>query len=141
MLEKVTAIKRFEYSPLSRELKKQIDIAKKQYQRLDTLCEFDETINIHDKKQTLKKCNKSYLINNSNHSFYKYCRDIKKFDNLSLKSKYSILAEFFNDFGKLTELKTQKEKKKKKPMCMIQFQNYIMTCWKYILINTMIYQM
>ena len=69
---------------------------------------------MHDKKQTLKKCNKSYLINNSNHSFYKYCRDIKKFDNLSLKSKYSILAEFFNDFGKLTELKTQKEKKKEK---------------------------
>ena len=35
LLEKAAAIKRFEYSPLSRELKKQIDIAKKQYQRLD----------------------------------------------------------------------------------------------------------
>ena len=34
-------------------------------------------IYIYDKKQTLKKHNKSYLINNINHSFYKYYRDIK----------------------------------------------------------------
>ena len=26
-------------------------------------------------------------------------------------------------------------------MRMIQFQGYIMTCWEYILMNTMIYQM
>ena len=34
-LEKAATIKRFEYSPLGSELKKQIYIAKKQYQRLD----------------------------------------------------------------------------------------------------------
>ena len=35
--------------------------------------------------------NTSSLINDANHSFYK-CRDIRRFDNLSLKSKYSFLA-------------------------------------------------
>ena len=35
LLEKSATIKRFEYSPLDSELKKQTDIAKKQYQWLD----------------------------------------------------------------------------------------------------------
>ena len=34
-LEKAATIKRFEYSPLGSELKKQTDIAKKQYQGLE----------------------------------------------------------------------------------------------------------
>ena len=37
------------------------------------------------KKPTLKKYNKSDLVYDSNHGFCKY-HDIKKFDNLSLKS-------------------------------------------------------
>ena len=45
MLEKAAALKRFEYSPLGKELKTQADIAKKQYQKLDDTDEFDETIN------------------------------------------------------------------------------------------------
>ena len=35
LLEKSVTLKRFEYSPLGKELKAQADIAKKQYQRLD----------------------------------------------------------------------------------------------------------
>ena len=35
----------------------------------------------------------------SNHIFHK-CHNIKKFDNLSFKSKYSFLIEFFNDLEK-----------------------------------------
>ena len=34
-LEKATALKRFEYFPLSKELKKQTRVAEKQYQRFD----------------------------------------------------------------------------------------------------------
>ena len=49
---------------------------------------------------------------------------VKKIDNLSLETKYSFLAEFFNDLDKFNKLRTQKEKK----MCMIHFQNYITTC-------------
>ena len=73
-------MKRFEYSPLSRELKSQTDIAKKQYQKLDNTFEFDKII----KKEgpTFKKYNKSNLIYNSKYDFYKYCRDSKIFDDL-----------------------------------------------------------
>ena len=49
------------------------------------------------KKPTLKKYNKSDLIYDVKHSFYKY--DLKKFDNLSLKSKYSFLDKCFNDLN------------------------------------------
>ena len=35
LLEKAATIKRFEYSPLGSELKRQTDIAKKQYKKLD----------------------------------------------------------------------------------------------------------
>ena len=46
--------KRFEYSPLDSELKKQTDVARKQYQRLDKVYKFyknqkDETINKEEK--------------------------------------------------------------------------------------------
>ena len=55
LLEKAAAIKEFEYSPLGGELKNQNDIAKKQYQGLDKVYTFDETVNKDDqKKQHLK---------------------------------------------------------------------------------------
>ena len=44
LLEKVATIKRFVYSPLSKELKAQTDIAKKQYQKLDNTYEFHKII-------------------------------------------------------------------------------------------------
>ena len=42
LLEKVAAIERLEYLPVGSELKKQIDIGKKQYQRLDKIYEFSK---------------------------------------------------------------------------------------------------
>ena len=57
--------------------------------------------------------NKADLIYNTNHSFYRYLI-IKKFDNLSVESKYSSLAEFSNDLNKFNKLKIQKEKIEKK---------------------------
>ena len=57
-LEKVGTIKKFEYLLLGCELRKQTDIAEKQYLRLGKVSEFDknksdETINEDDKKSTL----------------------------------------------------------------------------------------
>ena len=95
-------MKRFEYSPLGKELKAQTDIAKKLYQKLDDTDEFDETIN---KKSRLKNYSKSDLIYETNHSFFKYYRESKKFDNFSFKSTYSFLAEFLNDIDKVSDLK------------------------------------
>ena len=42
MLGKVTALKRFEYSPLGKELKKQTIVAEKQYKRFDKVFNHDE---------------------------------------------------------------------------------------------------
>ena len=44
VLEKFAKMKRFEYSPLRKELKSQTVIAKKQYQKLDDTFEFDKII-------------------------------------------------------------------------------------------------
>ena len=43
LLEKTTAMKRFYYSPLEKELKAQTDIGRKQNQNLDDTYEFDKT--------------------------------------------------------------------------------------------------
>ena len=60
-------MKRFEYSPLGKELKKQTGFAEKQYQKLDNTYEFDKIV----KKENYSKSN---LIYGANHSFYiNYC--------------------------------------------------------------------
>ena len=85
-LGKAATIKRFEYLPLGSELKKHNHIAVKQYQRLNKVYEFDKNkdhkkINKNDKIPTITTYNRSDLICNSNHRFYKYW-NIKKLDNL-----------------------------------------------------------
>ena len=49
-LQKAATIKKFEYSPLGSVLKRQTDNAKKQYQGLDKVYEFDGTKSKDDKK-------------------------------------------------------------------------------------------
>ena len=44
LLETAATIKRFEYSPLDKELKTQTDIANKQYQKLDDSFKLDKII-------------------------------------------------------------------------------------------------
>ena len=127
LLEKAATMERCEYLPLGKELKAHIDIAKKQYQKLDCTSELDKVI--EKEKLTLKMYNKLYVIYDSNFSFFKYYCDIKKFDNLSSKSMYSFLIRFFNDLDKFNKLKPQKEEtKRKKRTSLMQLQNYIMTC-------------
>ena len=41
----------------------------------------------------------------------------------------------------MDEKHKKKKQKSKNQMCTIQLRNYTMTCWKHILMNTMIYQM
>ena len=62
------------------------------------MCEFDKkedvkTINKNDKNTRIKNYNKSNLMYDSNHNFYKYY-DIKIFDNHSFESKFSSLVDF-----------------------------------------------
>ena len=61
-LGKVATIKRFEYSQLGSELEKQTDIAKKHYQKLDKVYEFDEAINKNDRNSIIRKYKKLDLV-------------------------------------------------------------------------------
>ena len=90
LLEKAATLKRFEYSPLNKESKAQTDIAKKQYQKWEDTPKFNKMI-----IRKVEKYTKSNLIYNNKHIFYKSYSHSKNFDNLSLKSKYSFLVEFF----------------------------------------------
>ena len=72
---------------------------KRQYQELDKVYEFDKIES--DKNPIVKKYNKLDLIYDSIHDFYEYNK-IKKFKNLSCKSKYSFLVGFFNDLNKFS---------------------------------------
>ena len=94
LLEKAATIKRFEYSPSGKELKAQNETAKKQYQILDKIYEYNETINKNDKTVIYKTHSKSDLIYDSSHTFYKYYSDIKKSNKHSLKPNHSFLSNF-----------------------------------------------
>ena len=61
LLEKAATMKRFEYSPLGKELKAQTDMAKKQYQKLGDTFEFDKIIK---KTTTIENYSKPNLILN-----------------------------------------------------------------------------
>ena len=66
LLEKDAALKRFEYSPLGKELKTQTSVAEKQYQKFNNTFE-------SNKKEELKRSHaKSNLVYNKYFTFYKY---------------------------------------------------------------------
>ena len=85
---------------------------------------------IKKEEPKIKNYYKSNVTYNIKLSFYKFYRDSKKFDNLSFKSKYSFLHDFFkylNEFKKLKPRKQESEKKTKQ-MCIIHLQNHIINC-------------
>ena len=86
-------MKRFEYSPLERDLKVQTDIVKKQYQKLENTFELKKMI----KKENYGKSNLKY---DAYHNFSRYYHDRKKNDKFPFKSKNSFLNEFCDDFDK-----------------------------------------
>ena len=104
-------MKRFEYFSLGKELKAQTDIAKEQYQKLGNTYEFDKIIK--KEKPIFKKCITLNLIYNSKFSFYEYY-NVKKFNCLSLTSKYPILLSFCSNLNKFDNLNPQKKSTKEK---------------------------
>ena len=87
LLGKATTMKRFEYSPLGKELKTQTGTTKKEYQKLDNTYEFDKIVK--KEKPTFKKYNRWNLIYSSKYIFYEYYNI--NFKSLSLTSKYNVL--------------------------------------------------
>ena len=104
--EKAAAIKIFEWSSLGSELIKQTDITEKQYQELDKVHRFDIELIIW-------KYNKSNLVYNTVHSFYK-CYDISKFNKLSIKSKCFFLSDFINHLNRFSSLNHWNENPKER---------------------------
>ena len=70
MLEKAVAIKRFEYSPLGKEFKKQTSVAEKQYKKFDNA--FESNKNEEVKTKSKKNSAKLNLVYNNSFTFYKY---------------------------------------------------------------------
>ena len=64
-------------------------------------------------KPTFKKYNRSNLICISKYSFHEYS-NIKKFNSISLTSKYPIFQRFYSDLNTFNNLNLQKESTKKK---------------------------
>ena len=88
LLEKAAALKRFEYSPLSRELKLQTSAAEKQYQKLDHVFQSNKK----EGKNEISRA-KSNIICSKDFTFYKY-HNINKCDKRSFYSKQNNLNEF-----------------------------------------------
>ena len=91
MLEKAAAIKRFEYSPLVSEFKKQTSAAQKQYQKLDKVSESDKKEQATKNKRSRAKSNLAY---NKDFAFYEY-HSTKEFGaKHSFDSKQNDFREF-----------------------------------------------
>ena len=88
LLEKAAALKRFEYSPLSRESKLQTSAAEKQYQKLDHVFQSNKK----ERKNEISRA-KSNIICSKDFTFYKY-HNINKCDKRSFYSKQNNLNEF-----------------------------------------------
>ena len=120
LLEKAAAIKRFEYSPFAKELKKQTRVAKKQYQKLDQTFESNKTL--EEKTKNKRSRANSNLAYNNDFTFYIY-RDSKEFGTKRfidskqnyLKSLKNILELFYRDIVEI--MPNNEEKQKKKDLC------------------------
>ena len=101
LLDKAATMKRFEYSPVGKELKAQTGIAKKWYQKLD---------NPYESKKILTKekpSHKPNLIYDRKYSFYSYY-SINIFYSLYLTPKYPILFSFYSELNKFNDLNPRK---------------------------------
>ena len=73
LLEKATALKRFEYSPLRKELKKQTSVAEKQYQDFDKVFNHDENKQpVKIEKEELLTTAELSLIHDNKYSFSEF---------------------------------------------------------------------
>ena len=109
-------MKRFEYSPLGSELKKQTCITEKQYPGLNTFFEChtkEEPVTVKTEKLVIT--DKSKLMYGSKYSFSDFS-NINKYYVLSFIAKYDKLVSFYHRLYKVRNLvpETKKQKSKNK---------------------------
>ena len=111
-LEKAAALKRFEYSPLGKELKAQTCVAEEQYQGLNKLFNPDqkeEPVTIKTEKSEI--ISESKLMYDNKYSFSEY-ENVRKFSDISFMSKYYKMLLFCHWLNEFRELMPRTEKTK-----------------------------
>ena len=88
-------MKRFEYSPSSKELKKKTKVAEKEHQSFDKVFNNDgKEVPVKIKKEVLLTTDESSLFYNNKYSFIEF-KDFRKYMDNSLVSRYNnYLAPF-----------------------------------------------
>ena len=95
-------MKRFEYSPLGKKLKKQTYVAEKQYQSFDKVSNYDEKEEpVKIQKERPLTTEESSLFYNNKYSFTEF-KNVGKYYNLSFTTKCNSVNEFRN-FAPRTE--------------------------------------
>ena len=121
LLEKAATTKKFEYSPLGKELKKQTSLAEKQYQSFDKVFNHDEKEEpVKIKKEGPLTTDESSLFYNNKYSFIEF-KTVGKYMADSLLSRYffivnNYLASFkqqLKEFDKFTPRKLKTKAKKR----------------------------
>ena len=107
LLEKAATIKKFEYSLLDSELRKQTSIAKKQYEELHKVYGLNKRV-LNKKRENL------YLLYN-NFNFNKFSISDEEFNDLSDDTKYKHIRKLFKRINEPKKAKsktvdTQKQK-------------------------------
>ena len=88
LLEKAAALKRFEYSPLAKELKKQTSVAEKQYQDFDKVINYDEIEEpVKTEKEEPLTINESSIFYNNKYTFNEF-KNVEKYVNKSFTARY-----------------------------------------------------
>ena len=88
LLEIAAALKRFEYLPLSKELKKQTSVAEKQYQDFDKVINYDEIEEpVKTEKEEPLTINESSIFYNNKYTFNEF-KNVEKYVNKSFTPRY-----------------------------------------------------
>ena len=89
LLEKAATMRRFEYSPLGKELEKQTSVAEKQYQRFDKVFSHDEKEEaVKIKKERSLATDQSSLFYNKKYIFIEF-KNFGKYMDDYLVSRYN----------------------------------------------------
>ena len=116
-LEKAATMKRFEYSPSSKELKKRTKVCETQYQSFDKVFNNDgKEVPVKIKKEVLLTTDESSLFYSNKCSFIEF-KNFRKYMDNSLVSRYNnYLASFkqpLEEFKKITPRKLKTKAKKR----------------------------
>ena len=106
-------MKRFEYSPLGKELKKQTSVAEKQHQIFDKIFNHDEKREPVKqlKKEESLKTDESSLVYDSKYSFSEY-KNVGKYFSPYFRKKFDSLLPFYHRLNEFRNFVPRTEKKK-----------------------------